>query len=404
MPEVGGVALRVRDIALAAVAPLALGWACTACGRASGEAAVPPVAKSPVLNAPFAAGTTAANLQFGPDGCTTDACVHDKRVMVRWVARRTGTLKALYLEFKANVSQPVTCVSEPNGYGGGTSGTAVVATYGVRQPGIPDLSRKLSDTTLTPCKVGSSGSVSIPLDIETKRGEEFATVVRNVDPDPLQNYFSLNFLYDDAVLAGANGRNTRSPDARDVYYGLDPRELVSVSGDGGRSWRLRNLHYLPTYIQRYADGVRDGQPFVYATCPCPGAIRGKATMVFPRVPRWWTIRQLGAYTVGPGEARVELLVDNHVVRSAMLGGTGMLRARITPITVPPGSTVKVRTRAGSGGLAIQRIDADTPWKHGPVLRLGRRYRFYYLEAQGGGAAEQAAVTVYPLPMYPVGAD
>ena len=46
--------------------------------------------------------------------------------------------------------------------------------------------------------------------------------------------------------------------------------------------------------------------------------------------------------------------------------------------------------------------ADTSWKHGPVLRLGRRYRFYYREEQGGGAAREAAVTVYPLPMYPLG--
>ena len=124
-------------------------------------------------------------------------------------------------------------------------------------------------------------------------------------------------------------------------------------------------------------------------------------MVFPRVPRW-TIRELGAYTISSSSADVDLLVNNKVVRSARLSGKGMLRAAIDPITVKRGSTVKVRTHAGDGGLAVQRIDADTPWKHGPVLTLGRHGRFYYLEQQGGGAAAQSAITLYPLPMYPVG--
>jgi hypothetical protein len=155
-------------------------------------------------------------------------------------------------------------------------------------------------------------------------------------------------------------------------------------------------------VQRYADGFRGGQPYLYPTCPCPGAVHGTATMVFPRVPRFWTIRELGAYTIASSSAEVDLLIDGKVVRSVKLSGKGMLRAPIDPITAPPGATVKVRTHAGDGGLAVQRIDADTPWKHGPVLTLGRHAPFYYLEEMGGGAAEQSAITLYPLPMYPLG--
>jgi hypothetical protein len=328
--------------------------------------------------------------------------VRRKRVMVRWVARHTGKLDTLYLEFKSNVSPPVNCVTGKNGYGGGTTGIAVVRTYRVRPGGAPDFSRKLAETEFTPCKAATDGSVPIPMGFKTTRGQEFATVVRNVDPNPLTNYFSLNTLYDSSDIVGANGRNTRSPKAKDVYYGLDPRELVVVSSTGGRTWRFGHIDHLPTYVQRYSDGFRGGQPYLYPTCPCPGAVSGTATMVFPRVPRFWTIRELGAYTIESSSAEVDLLVDDNVVRSATLSGKGMLRSPIDPITVPPGSTVKVRTKAGDGGLALQRIDADTPWKHGPVLMLGRHGRFYYLEQQGGGAAAQAAVTVYPLPMYPVG--
>ena len=392
---------RGRRLLLGAGALIALALTCAACGGTSTSSAQAPE-EDAVPNAPFAAGSSAGNLQLGPDSCASDACVRRKRVMIRWVARHTGKIETLYLEFKSNVSPPVNCVSSENGYGGGTTGTAIVRTYRVTPGGRPDFSRKLAEVTFNPCKVATDGSVPIPLGFDTTRGEEFATVVRNVDAHPLENYFSVNTLYDAAGIAGANGRNTRSPRAKDVYYGLDPRELVVVSNTGGRTWRFDDIDHLPTYVERYAGGYRGGQPYLYPTCPCPGAITGTATMVFPHVPRFWTIRQLGAYTVADGSAEVDLLVDGAVVRSATLTGKGMLRAEIEPITVPTGATVKVRTEAGAGGLALQRIDADTPWKHGPVLTLGRHSRFYYLEEQGGGAAAQSAITVYPLPMYPVG--
>lgn len=392
---------EVRRAIAGGFAAVALALACAACGGSSSKAS-PASSADELANAPFAAGSSAGNIQLGPESCSDARCVRRKRVMVRWVARHTGTIDTLYLEFKSNVEQPINCVSTANGYGGGTSGTALVQTYLTRPSGSPDYKHMLASTSFNPCKTATDGSVPIPLGFKTTRGREYATVVRNMDPDPLHNYFSLNSLYDGSGIAGANGRNTRSPKAKDVYYGLDPRELVVLSRDGGRSWRYGDIQELPTYVQRFSDGFRGGQPYLYPTCPCPGTISGTATMVFPRVPRFWTIRELGAYTVADGEAKVDLIIDGLVVRSADLKGKGMLRASIEPVTAEPGSTVKVQTQAGDGGLALQRIDADTPWKLGPVFTLGRHSRFYYLEQQGGGAAAQAAVTVYPLPMYPLG--
>jgi hypothetical protein len=384
-----------------ALALLGIALACAGCGEASSKAN-PADDESAPPNAPFAAGSSAGNLQLGPEGCSQAACARNKRVMMRWVARHSGKLDALYLEFKSNESRPDNCVTAVNGYGGGTSGTALVQTYRVRPGGTPDFSHKLAEITFTPCDAAADGSVRIPIGFRTTRGEEFATVVRNADADPMHNYFSVNTLYEAAGVAGANGRNTRSPKAGNALYGLDPRELVVESMNGAKSWRFGDIRHLPTYVERYASGFRAGQPYLYATCPCPGAVTGEATMVFPRVPRAWKISELGAYTVADGQAEVDLLVNDEVKRSATLRGKGMLRAAIEPITVQAGSTVKVRTQAGDGGLALQRIDADTPWKQGPILRLGARYLYYYAEKQGGGDAADAVVTLYPLPMYPVG--
>ena len=66
-------------------------------------------------------------------------------------------------------------------------------------------------------------------------GIDVLITLRNIDPDPMRNFFSVNTLYDASGIAGASGRNTRSPKASDVFYGLDPRELVVVSRTGGRS-------------------------------------------------------------------------------------------------------------------------------------------------------------------------
>jgi hypothetical protein len=353
-----------------------------------------------VPGAPFAAGTSASNFQFGSDACATSTtCLVNRRFLLRWVARHSGVLSTLYLEFKSSDSGTLNCPTGQNGYGGGTSGIAQISTYPVKADGTPDMTHLLARTTLTPCAAADGGSVGVPLGLTTAKGQEFATVVANVDPNPAINRFSINTLYDGNGLAGANGRNERSSTASDAYYGLDPRELIGSSTDGGATWQLPAPRYVPTYVQVYADGYRDGQPFVYTTS---GALSGTATMSFPNVPVAWTISQLGAYTVAPSSARVDLLVNDVVVASATLSGTGMLRAAITPVHVAAGSTVKVRTTAGSGGLALQRLDADTTWKYGPVMTMGAGWRWQYVEQQGGGAAERAVVTVYPLPMYPVG--
>ncbi len=370
-----------------------------------GTVARPPggaVASAP--GAPFAAGASAGNFQFGVDKCqpTTAACLAKVRYLLRFVARHTGVLSSLSLQFIASPGSPSNCPTGPTGYGGGTSGIALISTYGVNADGTPNTAQLLSRTQLVPCQAATGGSVDVPLGLAVTKGQELATVIQNVDSDPVTNFFSVNQLYDPLGLAGANGRNERSATATDAYYGLDPRELVGSSVDGGATWRLPEPHLVPTYVQAYADGYRDGQPYLYGTCPCPGAISGTATMVFPHVPVDWTITSVGAYTLAPGSSRVDLLVNDQVVASATLSGTGMLRAAIAPVTAPAGSTVKVRATAGGGGLALTRVDADTTWKLGPVLTLGTGWRWYYEEGQGGGASTAAAIGLYPLPMYPTG--
>src|SRR5215210_3472860 len=64
----------------------------------------------------------------------------------------------------------------------------------------------------------------------------YAMVYRNVAPDPAINFSSANSPTVKESEAGPNGRNNMDPDAPGAIAGLDPREAVAWSGDGGASW------------------------------------------------------------------------------------------------------------------------------------------------------------------------
>src|SRR5918997_1523232 len=85
------------------------------------------------LSAPVAAGSSAANIQLSGA---------NKRVVMRWVARSTGTMRALHLRIQADGS---TCrLSGKTGYGLGNGGTWKVTTHPVLADGRPDTTRTLT--------------------------------------------------------------------------------------------------------------------------------------------------------------------------------------------------------------------------------------------------------------------
>lgn len=350
--------------------------------------AVVPSAAS-ALPAPVAAGDSAANIPL--NGA-------DKRVVMRWVARTTGTLSALHLRIQADGS---TCrLSGRTGYGLGNGGTWKVTTHPVLADGRPDTTRTLTSYTVRPCEADVAvidvrqGVARIPLDLAVTKGAEYATVLRNTDALPAVNYTSANFLYTSTGLLGANGRNERSRLAPDSYYGLDARELVGYATDGGTAWSLPGgpygrpggRNFLPTYLQEFSDGRIMGQPYYYASA----ASTATRTMVFANIKRDWTIRELGAFTLREGSGTITLSVNGTQRARASVSGAGMLRANVTPVTVKAGQTVKVTAT----GLSIQNVVADTAW--GRLSGLHLTSKPWYVENE---ANFSHAAPVYALPAY-----
>jgi hypothetical protein len=282
-----------------------------------------------------------------------------------------------------------------SGYAKGTTGLMVVTTHPVSDSGEPDLSRTLSREEFRPCGRELGESVAVDLgDMPVEQGHEYATVVRNGDTQPQANYFSLNVLWTEQGLVGANSRNERSPSAADAYYGLDPRELVGYSTNQGQTWHLPGGPYgplggrafIPTYIVEHTDGSKTGQPY-YSS----GSLQGPITMVYPSVPRRWTIRQIGAFTTGPGQSTVTLRVDGETKASAALSGTGMLREPIDPVEVEPGQTLTLTTTTGPGALALRDLYGDWTWAR--VMGFGTSYA-HYLQSDPDRSAP-----LYALPHY-----
>jgi hypothetical protein len=343
-----------------------------------------------LLDAPVAAGTSAANIPLV--GAQT-------RVLVRWVARSTGTLTALHLRIQADGSS---CrKSGKTEYGLGSGGSWHVTTHPVLADGRPDQTHTFATDNVRPCNAPSAiadvrqGVMRLPMRLSVTRGDEYATVIANDDPDAGNNYTSLNFLFTSTGLLGANGRNERSSFARDAYYGLDPRELVGYSRDGGRTWALPGgpygtaggRNFLPTYLQEYSDGRIAGQPYYYAV-PASSAPR---TMAFHNGRRKWTINTLGAFTPSAGAGTLTLTMDGRERARAKVAGRGMLRAPIRPVAVPPGRTVQVTAT----GLSIQDVVADTAW--GRLMGLQSDSAPWRLE---GATDFSHAAPVYPLPRPP----
>jgi energy-converting hydrogenase Eha subunit A len=339
----------------------------------------------PDTNPPIAAGTSAANITLNGAG---------RMVLQRWVARRSGVLRAFHVRMVANGAS---CRSDGRpGYGSGNGGSWRVTTHRVLPDGRPDMRSTLVSQELRPCEGPGSvvdvrqGVVRLEMNLPVGRGQEYATIVRNADPAPEANYTSTNFLYTASGVIGANGRNERSRNAKDVHYGLDPRELVGFSRDGGASWTLPGTPgdrgYLPSYLQEYNDGEVEGQPYYYTT-PSTTARR---TMVYQEVALPWTIRTLGAYTSGTANGTLTLTVDGTRRAHASVKGTGMLRAGIPAVTVRPGQTVKIT----ASGIPLENVVADTAW--GRLLGMHLNTKPWYLEDEPNFTT---VAPIYPLPFY-----
>jgi hypothetical protein len=283
-----------------------------------------------------------------------------KRVLLRWVAADDGVAQRVLLRVKVEGAE-----CEPSGregYARGSSGVLAARMHPVAGgTGRPDESQVLATARLVPCDAHEREGVGIPVNVPVRAGQQYAIVVRNADPDPRANWFSLNMLYAAAAAAGPHGRDERAGTSRAWWTGLDPREVVGFDDGSGR-FRVPGGPYgeaegrvfLPTYLVDYGNRVV-GQPFYWAL-----PARGVAVGTLPAVSRERRVRALDVLLAGEGRGVVELRVRGTVVGRADVTGSGVARAELRA-TLPAGEEVEVRARVGPDRLPMPILFADPLW-------------------------------------------
>jgi hypothetical protein len=303
---------------------------------------------------------------------------------IRFVVDRDTTMYRFFSQMKAKGARwdehPGPKCSGPGDgcYAAGDGGRIEARLVSVRPDGTPDLSNVLAQETVDPRTRYSATKAAYDIDtislfwyfnmggVAIKADTPYAMVYRNVDPDPANNFSSANSPTVKESEAGPNGRNNMDPDAPGAIAGLDPREAVAWSEDGGASWswgRRVGPYFGSTTSD---DGVRlphyawqasptsqpeSNQPYsaYWGTCsPC--------RLVARHVPRATTLTEAGGY------APVGKSVGIVTVRNLRTGesghtwhlGSGIAKGRLDhPVHVKAGEGYEI-THTGT----VFRAEAD----------------------------------------------
>lgn len=283
-------------------------------------------------------------------------------------------------------------------YAHGTGGTIRARLVPMKPDGTPNLSHVLAEDTFQALaryrqiksRFGFSGRSGLVYSdfggMHVPAGVPHLVIYQNVDPAPRQNFVSLNSPVTSVQAAGPNGRNTLNPNAHGAIAGLDPREAVAWSLDGGGSWGWgRQVGDGPIpgdYTMSGDDAVR--LPWYSWQEPGSGAMHsnqpyyayhesGRYTVRLKSAPRATTLTEAGGY--GP-EGKAVGVVTVRNLRTAAVGrtewlGSGMAKGALNPpVAVERGDTYEISNTGtvakAEGDIFLQRMGlvgpGDTPFE------------------------------------------
>lgn len=283
-------------------------------------------------------------------------------------------------------------------YAHGTGGVMRARLVGMKPDGTPDLGRVLAEDTFP--ALARYRRLKAEFDFDGRSGLVYAefggavipagvphfVIYQNVDPSPRENFVSMQSPVTSVEAAGPNATNTLDASAPGAVAGLDPREVVGWSLDGGNSWGWGrevgagpvpgdytmggdDAVRLPWYAWQEGPGapVESNQPY-YAY-----AETGSYTVRLKSAPRATTLTEAGGY--GPrgkdvGVVTVRNLRTGAVGRTEFLG-SGMVTGDLDlPVPVERGDSYEI-SNSGSvvkaeGDVFLQKMGligpGRTPWE------------------------------------------
>ncbi len=271
-----------------------------------------------------------------------------------------------------------------DGYAQGTGGTIRARLVTVAADGTPNLGNVLAQEDVAVAQRYAEATSAFGISginqllyfnmggVALKAGTLYAMVYTNVAGDPSSDWFSENSPTVAESVAGPNGRNTLDEDAAGAIAGLDPREAVAWSTDGGKGWLWGRLvgqgdtqgayvgdatgddgTRLPWYGVQTSAGAKpqSGQPYYAYTD------QGTYTLRAAGAPRAVTLTEAGGY--GPADSAVGTVTVHNVTtgesaHTEELGG-GLAKGSLDhPLAVNQGDTYEV---SNTGTVYKQQADS-----------------------------------------------
>jgi hypothetical protein len=164
---------------------------------------------------------------------------------IRFVLDSDTTLYRFFSGFNLEGSD---AVGGRDGYSKGSGGVIYARLVNVKADGTPDLSSVLSSERVSATQryAESKTAYNVPGltqllyfnmgGIPLKANTPYAMVYTNIAGNPSGDFFSENSPTVKESAAGPNGVNTLDANAPNAIAGLDPREAVAWSTNGGSSW------------------------------------------------------------------------------------------------------------------------------------------------------------------------
>jgi hypothetical protein len=135
-------------------------------------------------------------------------------------------------------------------YGHGNGGRLRARLVPMKADGTPDLGTVVAEETFYPVERYKETQAEFAIGdragmvyarfggVALRGGTPYWVIYQNVDPNPRMNYISYNSPVVKDSESGPNGRNNLDPNMPGAILGLDPREVVGWTWDGGATWKF----------------------------------------------------------------------------------------------------------------------------------------------------------------------
>lgn len=305
------------------------------------------------------------------------------------------------------------------GYAHGDGGTVLASLVGMKENGTPDLSSVIAEEEFNPVSrynetksayelTGKSGMLYVNFGGASLEADTpYFVVYTNNAAKPEFNYVSFNSPVTNASVAGPNGVNTLDPDATGAIAGLDPREAVAWSLNGGTSWGWgHEVGGGPLFGDYTGSGDSDVKLPWYGWQPSSIAPlesnqpyyayseAGEYTLSVVNGPRAATVTEAGGYapegfTVGA----VTVTAKAGSAKTAVLG-SGLQRGALgAPVQIAPGETFTISNVDAGAERRVAKAEGDLFLQQLGLVGASKPY------STAGNGYDRAELFVSPHPLF-----